>query len=97
MWCTNCFSIRNKWKELTVSCKLADVVAVTETWLSGSDPVSDLLTSISAYRLDRPGDQVGGGVILLIKSHYGNWEDHFFMKTSSINVVSCFLRLEGGL
>ncbi|CAH8451171.1 unnamed protein product [Dicrocoelium dendriticum] len=78
-------------------CGCADVVALTETWLSPSDMVSDLLVDFVSYRVDRPDHHTGGGALLLIKRQYSHWEAPFMMSNTNVQVVSCYLRMMGRL
>lgn len=81
-----------------MTCRPADVIAITETWLSANDSVNDcLLADFSVYRTDRPGHPNGGGVLLLVRRHYSHWEAPLTLCTQSVQATSCFLRVRGKL
>lgn len=88
---TNACSINNKWDELVATTSGADIVAITETWLTPGLRCTTLQPPAYAdYRTDRPEGRVGGGALLLVSKKYETVEA-VTLTTPNVQATACTL------
>ena len=92
---TNACSLNNKWGELTAVAGRADIIAVTETWLTPGFNIASLHpTHFTDYRTDRADGRSGGGALLLISKDYETIETDK-LDTPNIQAAACILKESG--
>ena len=92
---TNACSLNNKWGDLTAVAGKADIIAVTETWLTPKFKSTALQPPYFVdYRADRIDGRTGGGSLLLVSKDYETIEAER-LTTPNIQSAACVLKLSG--
>ncbi|VDP92652.1 unnamed protein product [Echinostoma caproni] len=92
VWYTNACSVRGKWGELATRTQNSVIIAITETWMRHEQDV-EKPRDYSAYRQDRVNGRQGGGVFLLVKAAYTQWDSPVKLATPNIQARVCSILL----
>ena len=85
----NTCSVSNKWTELEVVASAAEIVGLSETWLTKEVATSSLwLSDYVQYRVDRSDGRSGGGTLLLVRKHLRQREGPT-LTTPNIQIAGC--------
>ena len=88
---TNAASVRTKWPELMSrpECKMAAVVAISETWLTTYEHIpKDVTDEFFVYRQDRQPGARGGGCAILVRQEYNPVDTGMAMSTRNVNMIT---------